>query len=79
MTQAGPAVVIFTRHAERRLAERGLTAREVAELVSEHHRQRRRNPGAGDWIVKGRGVAVVYDWPDNEDDNTAVVITTWRE
>ncbi len=78
MTGAGPAVVIFTRHAERRLAERGLTARE-AELVSERHGQRRRNPGAGDWIVKGRGTGVVYDWPDGEDDSTAVVITTWRE
>jgi hypothetical protein len=73
------AIVVFTRHAERRLAERRLTAREIAELVTEHHGQRRRNPGDADWLIRARGIAVAYDWPDGEDETTAVVITAWRE
>jgi hypothetical protein len=72
-------IVVFTRHAERRAVERGLVVAELAELLLAHHDQRLRNPGEADWIVRGAGVAIVYDWPDGENAATALVISAWRE
>lgn len=79
MTAPTPAIVAFTRHAERRARERGLALDVLAELVLTHHERRLRNPGEADWIIHAAGVAVVYDWPDGDDATTALVISTWRE
>jgi hypothetical protein len=79
MTAASPAIVAFTRHAERRCLERRLDLRDVAELILNHHSQRRRNSGEADRLVSTGGVVIAYNWPDGDDDTTALVITTWRE
>jgi hypothetical protein len=79
MTAPSPAVVAFTRHAERRALERGLAPGELAELVLLHHDRRLRNPGKADWVIHARGAAIVYDWPDGNDSTTALVISVWRE
>lgn len=79
MTGPGPALVVFTWHAERRAVERGLVLSELAELVLNHHDRRRRNPGEADWVIHAAGVVIVYDWPDGNDATTALVISAWRE
>lgn len=79
MTAASPAIVVFTRHAERRALERRLELHDVAGLLLSHHDQRRRNPGEADWLVLARGVAIAYNWPDGDDDTTALIISAWRE
>ena len=79
MTAPSPAVVAFTRHAERRALERGLALGELGELLLAHHHRRLRNPGDADWIVRAAGVAIIYDWPDGKDTAAALVISAWRE
>lgn len=79
MSPTAPVIVTFTRHAERRALERGLDLRDVGELLLEHHDQRRRNPGPADWLIRARGIAVAYNWPDAGDQATALVISAWRE
>ena len=79
MTGSAPAIVVFTRHAERRALERRLDLQDVAELLLAHHDQRRRNSGEADWLLRVRGVAIAYNWPDGGDDVTALVISAWRE
>ncbi len=79
MTAPSPAIVAFTLHAERRAVERRLALHELAELVLEHHDQRRRNSGQADWLIRANNVAIAYDWPDGSDATTALVISAWRE
>jgi hypothetical protein len=74
-----PAIVAFTRHAERRLRERGIAPGDVADVVLTRHHRRRRNPGAADWLVAGQGIAVAYNWPDEGDETTALVLSAWRQ
>lgn len=76
---ASPAIVRFTSHAERRILERRLDLHAIADLLLWHHDRRRRNPGAADWLVRAGGVAIAYNWPDGEDDATALVISAWPE
>lgn len=73
-----PARVAFTRHAERRALERRLDLRdvaEVAEVVLSHHDQRRRKSRQGRLDRSCRGVAIAYNWPDDGDETTALVIS----
>jgi len=79
LTGPSPAIVAFTRHAERRAAERRLTLHEIAELLLKHHDRRRRNSGEADWLIRAGGIAIAYDWPDGTDATTALVISAWRE
>jgi len=79
MTAPSPALVAFTRHAERRALERGMALGELADLVLMHHDRRLRNSGEADWIIHAGGVAIVYHWPDGTDPTTALVISAWRE
>lgn len=74
-----PSRVEFTGHAERRAVQRGLSMRDVANLVLAEHPRRRRNPGNADWLLHARGIVVAYNWPDGRDRTTALVITTWPE
>lgn len=74
-----PSLVAFTRYAERRLAQRGLSRRQVADLVLSEHPRRRRNPREADWIVRGEGTGVAYNWPDRGDQTAALVVTVWAE
>jgi len=62
-TPVSPAVVAFTRHAERRALERHLDLQDLGELLLSHHVQRRRNRGQADWLVRTRGIAIAYNWP----------------
>jgi hypothetical protein len=55
MTAPSPAIVAFTRHAERRALERGLALDGLAELVLTHHDRRLRNPGEADWVIQAGG------------------------
>jgi len=77
MTVSSPVIVAFTRHAERRAAERGLALAELADLLLAHHHRRLRDLGDADWIVRAAGVAIIYDWPDGKDAATALVISAW--
>jgi hypothetical protein len=79
MTRATPAIVRFTSHAERRFLERRLDVHAIADPLLGHHGQRRRNPGNADWLVRAGGVAIADNWPDGEDDATALVIKACRE
>lgn len=79
MSPLAPAIVALTRHAEQRLEERGIATSEAAEVVLSGHHRRRRNPGEADWLVRGRGIAVAYNWPDEGDQTTALVVSGWRE
>ena len=67
MTPASPAIVAFTRHAERRALERRLGLHDVGELLLSRHDQRRRNPHDADWLVRASGIAIAYNWPDGDD------------
>ena len=79
MSPAGPVVVVFTHHAEQRAQERLISLTEVADAVLSGHDHRRRNPGKADWLLREDGIAIVYDWPDGDDESTAVVVSLWRE
>lgn len=74
-----PARVAFTSHAEERCWQFRRGRREVADLVLAGHRQRRRNPGAADWLVRTGGLVVAYNWPDAGDPTTARVVTFWTQ
>lgn len=74
-----PSLVLFTRYAERRLAQRGLSQAQVADLVLYEHPRRRRNPREADWLVRAQGMGVAYNWPDRGDQTAALVVTVWSE
>jgi hypothetical protein len=74
-----PSRIAFTRHAELRADERGVSLQAAADVVIEEHPERRRNPGTADWIVRGKGIGVAYDWPAAGDTTLALVVTLWRE
>jgi hypothetical protein len=74
-----PSRITFTRHAELRADERNVSVRAAADLVLDEHARRRRNPGRADWIVKGAGLGVAYDWPLAGDATVALVVSVWRE
>lgn len=79
MTLAAPVIVVFTRHAERRAIERRLDLRDVSDLLLASHALRQRNSGRADWLIRAHGIAIAYDWPDEVDATTALVISVWRE
>lgn len=79
MTGGSPAIVAFTRHAERRAVERRLNPHVIAELLLSQHDQRRRNAGQADWLVRAEGVMIAYNWPTEGDHTTALVVSVWRE
>lgn len=79
MTSASPVIVVLSRHAERRAAERRVDVRLVCELLLTNHAQRRRNPRHADWLLRADGVAIAYNWPDGGDAATALVVSVWRE
>ena len=70
-----PIRVRFTDHAAERAHRYTVPRTDVADAVLTGHHHRHRNTGAGDWLVQAGGLAVVYDWPDHDDDTTARVIT----
>lgn len=74
-----PVRVVFTDHAAERAARYGISFADAADAVLERHSARRRNIGAGAWLVRDRGLTVVYDWPDRNDTATARVIRLWLE
>jgi hypothetical protein len=74
-----PVRVLFTDHAAERAVRYGISFSDAADAVLVGHSARRRNTGAGEWLVRDRGLAVVYDWPDSNDAAIARVITLWPE
>lgn len=79
MQSDGPVRVRLSNHAAEYAQKHGIAYSDLADAVLELHRQRRRNPGAGDWQIRGKGLVVVYNWPDAGDRSTAFVITVWRQ
>jgi hypothetical protein len=79
MIESAPAIVAFTRHAERRAVERGLDLRVIAELLLSRHDQRRRNAGQAAWLIRAAGMRIAYNWPNDGDLMTALVVSVWRE
>lgn len=74
-----PVRVVFAAHALERIQQRSIGELQVADVVLAQHLRRRRNPGSAEWIVRGSGLVVVYNWPDVEDETTAYVISAWHE
>lgn len=74
-----PSRIAFTRHAELRAQERNVSLQAAADVVFEEHARRRRNPGPADWLVRGKGIGIAYDWPDAGDPTMALVVSVWRE
>ncbi len=70
-----PVRVAFSDHAAERAERYGLAYADVADAVLDGHPGRRRNPGAGDWVVRRGSLVVVYNWPDEGDTSTARVVT----
>jgi hypothetical protein len=77
MMAAGPVRVRFTVHAERRCSDYGRSPREVAEVVLGEHQRRRSNQGSSDWLVQTASVTVAYNWPDQGDSSSALIVTLW--
>ena len=75
----GPSRAAFSEHALDQLARRGLSEQQVAETVLVGHPQRKRNPGSADWLVTGRRLEVVYNWPDRGDRTMAYIVSVWPE
>jgi len=55
----------------------GLAYVDVGDVVLDEHDRRQRNPGSGDWIAQSGRLTVVYNWPDEDDQSSARVITAW--
>jgi hypothetical protein len=75
----GPSRLVFTEHAAERATRYGLPFTDVADAILDTHSRRRKNPGAGDWQVRRGRLVVVYNWPDEGDQNAARVVTLWSE
>ena len=74
-----PFRIVFTDHAAERAARYGIAYNDVADAIFDGHQDRRRNPGSGDWLVRRGQLAVIYDWPNADDEATARVITVWLD
>jgi hypothetical protein len=72
-----PVLVVLTRHAEAQAVRRGISPVAIAELVLTHHADRRHNPRSADWVIPARGIGTAYNWPDQGDPSTALVVTVW--
>jgi hypothetical protein len=72
----------WTKHAELRLGQRGLTRIDVEEAVREMHGGREVNRGDADWriygtLADGRKFAVIYDSPARGDAAAACIVSAW--
>lgn len=74
-----PSRVDFTAHTDEQAGVRGINPSQVAEFVLAEHPRRRRNPGLADWVVRGQGIGVAYNWPVDGDQTSALVVTVWAE
>jgi len=72
-----PTRVVFSDHGAERCARYGLAYADVGDVVLDEHDRRQRNPGSGDWIAQSGRLTVVYNWPDEDDQSSARVITAW--
>lgn len=76
--------IIWTEHAEMRVAERGLSRLEVEHALRNGHRTRQINKGEADWRVQGATredgdrFIVIYDWPVKGGREAARVVSAWR-
>lgn len=69
----------WTDHAYVKAEMLGATRADVERAVVDHHRDRRRNPGAAQWRLSIGPWAVLYDHPDGDDESTARIVTLWRQ
>lgn len=74
-----PSRIALTEHAAERATRYAVPFSEVADLILGEHSNRRRNPGAGDWLVRRGSLVVIYNWPDAGDPHAARAVTLWRE
>lgn len=70
---------MFTDHAAERAARYAIALADVADAILDRHDRRRRNAGAGDWLLRSGSLVIVYAWPDRDDPSTARIITLWTE
>jgi hypothetical protein len=75
----GPVRVFFSDHAAERARQYGISEVDVGDAILDGHDERRRNRGSGDWFLTRGLLAVIYDWPDRDDETAARVVTLWRE
>jgi hypothetical protein len=74
-----PHLVRLTDHAAWRAGRRGIGPDEVESIVLEEHgRGRADRAGAAAWRVDRGRIVVLYDWPVDGDEATALVRTVWR-
>lgn len=57
----------------------GVTVEQVKAVVLERHSRRRRNPQEADWIVSSGPLRVAYNWPMDDDETAAWVVTVFRQ
>jgi hypothetical protein len=70
--------VSWTDHAYVKAGVLGAARADVERAVVEHHRDRRRNPGAAQWRLSVGPWVILYDHPDADDESTARIVTLWR-
>jgi hypothetical protein len=67
----------WTIHAEKRVAQRGLTRARIERAVRELHPTRETNDGEAEWRVDAGLFVVVHDHPDREDIDAVRIISAW--
>jgi hypothetical protein len=75
----GPVRVFFSDHAAERARQFGFSETDIGDAILEGHDDRRRDQGSGDWVVTRGRLIVVYNWPDDDDQTAARVVTVWSE
>jgi hypothetical protein len=75
----GPVRVFFSDHAAERARQFGFSETDIGDAILDGHDERRRNQGSGDWVVTCGRLLVVYNWPDDDDQTAARVVTVWSE
>jgi hypothetical protein len=78
MAAKRPSRIRWTEHAGAKADLLRVSRADVEDAVLEHHDRRTENTGAADWRVAVGRLVVAYDYPHDDDELTARVVTLWR-
>lgn len=68
----------WTLHARVKAGREAVVPTDVERAITEHHSERRRNPGDADWLLTGGRLVVAYNWPFAGNPLEALIVTLWR-